>query len=456
MRRHSRGGAAGLRPTPARVAFAVATLVIVVAVGADIVSSDDRSAASGGSPATTASPTAASRPEICSDRRVTCLDLGGVAWGVRIPGRSGGSAGSGAVVWERGGPGAALPVDAATALNQLPEFVRDHDVLLVSEPWERRPPDRPCLAAVGVQTRELLDTAATTSSADTDACRLADLWWTAGSYRDAVTTLATRLGVPVRGFYADSFGAVKVAWVRDLVRAGGGWSVLHAPAPVPRAVTAAELLRQRAQLVADLVTRDFAGLCPAHAWACQIAAADLLDPRRDTPVSGPDLASASIWASYDSADNKDRLWDAVDRAVTGDATALRKLAYAASYRSGPDAVFPNLVGYLAGICQTYGEWPPVRSPSAGSVAETIGDRLARMHHPCRSVRGPATSTAVPTGGCVVLNRSDPVVPEALAATWAVGGNPGRTSYYSYPGHIPMPADVAKAVSDKVGKGECAL
>jgi len=447
-RNRSRGGAAKLRP----VHFLASVFaLLVLACLAVITESSKTNGQQSDGPASFPAPRTAEagRPELCSHERVSCFDLG-KAWGVVIRGVR---PSEGAVIWERGGPGSALPVDIDIVRRDLPQFVYERDVLIVSEPWERHLPDDPCRSSLGEQMRTLLDDE--TDTPPTNSCDFPKLWWTASSYRDAVMRLVSYAGVFLQGLYADSFGATRAGWIKDVIRGRKGWQVLNVPAPAPGAITGAELIGERAKVVVATAAREYSKLCISYTWACRTKFADLFRPSEATgTISSGDLSSALLWATYDWTNRSNELWRAVDLARRGERSTLKKLSFAASYRSGASTVFPNLAGYLAGICVTYGHWPRLHALAESSAEAMVAARLARMHIPCHAFRPPVGSVRIASDGCAVINKADPVAPSSLLRQWLDRGEPGRILAHSYPGHGSVPPTVAEKLNRAVHAGTC--
>ena len=333
----------------------------------------------------------------------------------------------------------------------LPSWLATYDVLMVSEPWERRPPEPECLASLGASVRGALDEGLT---AVTETCTLSELWWTESAYRSAVSTLEKASGSKLGGFFGDSFGAIKLPWLADTLRSRDAWAVLHSPAPNPARVATSDILRARAQAVVGLAAQGLKDECPAAPFACDLTLDEVLDRLRATPGVGlTDPAAALVWASYDWPGTKERLWHAIRESLAGQTDGLTKLSLSATYRFERDAFFPNLAGYLAGMCAVYGQWPAEREIS--SPEDAVAQMLTRMHSICggenaslRSQRDHATPI------CLVANKQDPVVPVELAESWLPARDATPPIYYSYPGHGRMSEAAAEELHGLIKGGKC--
>jgi hypothetical protein len=270
------------------------------------------------------------------------------------------------------------------------------NMLVVEEPWVRRPVPNACRSALTAFYRAVRTDSASRARANelVRSCALGaepHRWGhSPAAFREAVTAIARGERLTLRGVVAASFGSVRWEHLAAApVAATVGWVVLVRPFPLGERGT--DLIAARAAAVTRSTGRVVA-LAGEHPIAT-----------RSVPVTLFDQLSAQIEVAYQSN-------PADQRAVaTGrDLTRIAHLSDVLWLRYGADQLTAGYLAYLDEVCDVGGAWPPIQP------TRSVTGVLAASHLPCPSGSPPAPRPAPPRQPtCIVSSPNDAVTPAPL-------------------------------------------
>lgn len=308
------------------------------------------------------------------------------------------------VFWDPGGPGLGLP-DADASLDILvPRSVKHQNLLLVVEPWVRRPPSAAC-------ARGSFD------ATPGPVCALETLATTPQSIRTAVDLAERRTGMKMVGAYLQSFGATRSVPALVGVR-GVRWIVLESPGPVPGA-DAGRLIRARVGALRDLL----ADSCDSAGCNERVrAAVGRFGKSGAVKTSGRELALGLI-AAATLPDQNHRFLATVarelDAGVVAERTAVRLRFLGRLYEGKrPGAVIsPSVIALWADTCPRLTGWRDLaraRDALLSAYSWTFRGCLSSVWGSSPAVERVA-HLSVPV--LMLTGRRDPVVPPSVQRGW---------------------------------------
>ncbi len=315
------------------------------------------------------------------------------------------------VVWDPGGPGLGLPDADANLAVLVPRAIRDHNVLLVVEPWARdRPPDS-CLRSAFENEPD-------------HTCHLSRLTTSSRGIEATLALAESQTGLTGVGAYLQSFGATRS--LSALTQPSGpdvSWVVLESPGPPPGS-DALDLMTARKQVMLRLLVHR------CGAVECGNRVRHSMDRlARDgvgVQTTGREFALGLIALATLPQDN-DRLLTAVSEQLSSGkisshtASQLRLLGRLYEGKRPGQAVSPSVIGLWADTCPRLTGW----------------DRLARSSDPILQAyswtfRGclsdgmkPSPQFEMATGAAppvlMLTGSQDAVVPPKVQAAWLTRG-----------------------------------
>ncbi len=323
-----------------------------------------------------------------------------------------------ALLVDLGGPGislsAVLGQDWVARLREdLGVLADGKALLLLDEPWTTGTQDARCrtssanfYAAVRRNWR---------SARPASFPRISCPWgkgqygWSPSSYRRAVTAILAEHRFGVLDLAGLSFGAVRYAYIDDLVRS----AVLVRPAAAPGTSSAAVLDARVAEIWRALVTQ-----CPTCSSSnVSDRVRRLLDryagtsvnlPSRSVPLTDFDVASALVAVAISGRTGPSLRW----HASSVDLEAAGRLSDALWLRVGVGDVSPALTAYIDEYCQAY--HGPVQRGGFDAVRYILSAPTL-----CTGIEPPPDRSPPRAVACLVVGKDDPSAPAALARTWSL-------------------------------------
>ncbi|MFI7586846.1 hypothetical protein ACIB24_07205 [Spongisporangium articulatum] len=303
-----------------------------------------------------------------------------------------GAPGATATLVDLGGPG--VPAPTATQLgamrSRLPSSIRSNRLIALEEPWVTREVDARCADALSARYERIRGGRRDEPLPVVEACGLGTPggWgFRPDEYAAAVGAVEKRTGSRVTSFVGASFASQRLSYLSGLGRLQGIW-LSH---PFPTGLDAARYLGAR-QLAAE------------HHWARAYEAKQPL-PRTFTDQSAI-LAAAYLPAKEIASLSTLRSSARHER--------LRTLSDGLWQVFGTASVSPAILAYYDEMCPALQDWPGVESSRARTGL------MGTYHEICSDVMQARRTTAagpvpVPTvrATCVVVSRTDAVVPRAL-------------------------------------------
>ena len=317
------------------------------------------------------------------------------------------------VVWDRGGPGIALPRSTHDLDGLVPTQLRQRNLFIFAERWEMEPPDEACLEL-------LIDPSAT--------CRI-DRYVTSDSdIRSAIEAAQQTTSKTLDGAYLDSFGSTRSALLLVEQFPELRWLVLDSPAPFP-GDTFERLLQARREALLSLLKDS----CATSA-DCRGALSESLvhlASQRDAVVSGRDLVLGLASAATLPSQNADFIAEVAREVAAGrisseTATRLRLLSGAYRGVTQGGLVSPSTVGLWADTCSRLAGWSEVArdpDPIIGALSETYAgcaNADPGVRQPPRSLWCGSVRTLL------VVSKTDAVVPPDIQDEWGSSSCPDVT------------------------------
>ncbi len=343
----------------------------------------------------------------CDQREdpLSCVVVEGEFLGVVYPGAPDSDQ---LVLWDPGGPGLGLP-DGDMPFDQiLPAGIRDKNVLLVVEPWVRKPPSEECLSSS--QFRK------PSASAD---CRLAPLMTSTQSLVRASKAAESQEGMHVTGAYLQSFGATRtLPALLDGEVGTPDWIVLESPGP-PVATPALELMAARQVEMLRILTAACDSSCaPAVRTGVDRLARDAHD--------GRDMALGLIALVALPTDNEAAIKGLAEQLAHGqvDSSTRRELVRLGRAYSGQlqrDRIRPSMVALWADTCPRLTGWEKLKN-----ARDPFLRAYASLFRGCYGSEPVQQIDAVRIGGdlppvLMLTGRNDAVVPPHIQDLWAGAG-----------------------------------
>lgn len=361
-------------------------------------------------------PLAPRTPDVCADSRVRCATLTSGDVAVIYPG-----GGAGFVYWDQGGPGVTA-IDGGAARQALPDWLDTYSLVTVVEPWSRV---------------DVPDVCRVRAAALDDACPWDALSQSPEELVAAAQEIERSQG-RIRGVVAASFGAVRSLPVMAWAAGRGGFIVVESPSALP-ATPGRRLIAERTKASREAILATPA-CTDCHGRKAKLDAF-LRGEAKGVSASQAELAVLSL-ASVVSENGTflEAFWNDTHDLTRAEAASLRSASYRFALKGASGVGSPQLAGYLAQMCRTYGDWP--------SSAEAF----AVMHRPCIQVvrwnYGEYLEVLAKADGrvAVVFNSDDPVAPYKLQQEWVTALPAAHVFRYESTSHASPPDSINDQVA----------
>lgn len=259
----------------------------------------------------------------------------------------------GLVILDPGGPGLPLLADDVPVSEVVPETLSEYAVGIPIEKWISMEADHPCFERIPVNQVY-------------EKCNLEGLRSTAPRLNHFIRSAETLVKLPLRGVYAQSFGASRTNVLvdhSDSMR----WNILESPSPLPGS-SALSFIRHRVKYVAASLQRR------CHGSTCRTKlnqGVSVLSSRGQGPeITAREftLGVLGFFSAQPSAQQIGTLATQVLKNILKPETAslLRSLARNYSLTNG-ESDWRKSLGFWADFCPTFTKWSEISTAKLSMI-----------------------------------------------------------------------------------------